>query len=173
MFPNTSNFSRSDLHTSLNSPKKTPDRQIISPRSFQHKSRSLARKFRDRCSKNRLIAFNRSSGFRRSRVLGSHQSGLVAVPQGQTSVAGEPGAVQAPLRPEPATPSRGQAQGGRCAGKHWPQRGVRRGQRHAPPGQHIWRPVELSVPVPRDTFAFWIGRSDRKRAHRGRARVPR
>lgn len=35
MFPNTSNFSRSDLHTSLNSPKKTPDRQIISPRSFR------------------------------------------------------------------------------------------------------------------------------------------
>lgn len=147
------------LHTNLTSPYPR------SANSFRLKSK-IARKSR---STFRLIDL----GVRRSRVLGSDQSGLVAVPQGQTSIAGEPGTVQAPLRPEPATPSRGQAQGRWCAGQHRPQCSFRRGQWHAPSGQHIWWPVELSVPVPRDTFAFWIGWSDGQRAHRGRTRVSR
>lgn len=110
-FPNTSNFS------------PTPNLTSPYPRSansFRLKSK-IARKSR---STFRLIDL----GVRRSRVLGSDQSGLVAVPQGQTSIAGEPGTVQAPLRPEPATPSRGQAQGRWCASQHRPQCSFRRGQ---------------------------------------------
>lgn len=60
----------------------------------------------------------------RSRLLGSHKPGVVALQQGQKTVPGEFRPPTAAVRPKPAAPTPGQAQGQRLPGQHGPQRRI-------------------------------------------------